>query len=171
MDKVKSRLESISDYNEQIAYLRAKSIGQLIKETSNAFQQQIDLILNGNLEKPLLDFVKENNGDAKKILNDIEEFSIENIYNHHSVVEIENAGFNVMYELLSHFIEPILKNSENRSKSEQKAVKLVPSQFLYQSGTDYEKVMGVLDFVSGMTDNFATDLYRRIKGIEIGMRR
>src|SRR5690606_2327325 len=128
MDKVKSRLESISDYNEQIAYLRAKSIGQLIKETSNAFQQQIDLILNGNLEKPLLDFVKENNGDAKKILNHIEEFSIENIYNHHSVVEIENAGFNVMHELLSHFIEPILKNSENRSKSEQKAVKLIPLQ-------------------------------------------
>jgi len=26
-----------------------------------------------------------------------------------------------------------------------------------------------LDYVSGMTDNYATELYRRIKGIEIGM--
>ena len=29
--------------------------------------------------------------------------------------------------------------------------------------------MGILDYVSGMTDNYATELYRRIKGIEIGM--
>ena len=46
---------------------------------------------------------------------------------------------------------------------------MIPSQFIYEDGTVYEKVLGVLDFVSGMTDNFATDLYRKIKGIDIGM--
>ena len=50
-----------------------------------------------------------------------------------------------------------------------KALQLIPSQFIYEDGTVYEKVLGVLDFVSGMTDNFATDLYRKIKGIDIGM--
>jgi dGTPase len=39
-----------------------------------------------------------------RILN----FSIEKIYNH-KAVEIENAGYNVMYELLDHFIPSILK--------------------------------------------------------------
>ena len=30
-----------------------------------------------------------------------------------------------------------------------------------------EKIMSVLDFISGMTDVFALDLYRTIKGIEL----
>lgn len=169
IDKVKNRLETISDKNEKISYLRAKSIGQLIQNSVKAYENNFDSILNGNLDKSLLKLIQEENNSANEIINKIEEFSIENIYNHHSVVEIENAGYNVMYELLSHFIPPILKS--NKSKSEEKAVKLIPNQFLYQDGTDYQKVLGVLDYVSGMTDNYATELYRRIKGIEIGMRR
>ena len=49
------------------------------------------------------------------------------------------------------------------------ALKLIPQQFIYDDSTIYQKTLGVLDFVSGMTDNFATDLYRKIKGIDIGM--
>ncbi|MFV0305085.1 MAG: dGTP triphosphohydrolase [Moheibacter sp.] len=172
INKVNTRLKTISNRNEKIAYLRAKAIGQLIRESAKAYEEQFELILNGNLDQPLLECVKGRNSvQVGEILKAIEEFSIEYIYNHHSVVEIENAGYNVMYELLSHFAEPILKSSDNRTKSEQKAVKLIPDQFLYEDQSDYQKILGVLDFVSGMTDNYATELYRRIKGIEIGMRR
>lgn len=171
IERVGKRLETISDKNEKISYLRAKSIGQLILNVAKAYENHFELILNGQLEKPLLELVQVNNPDASEVLNAIEKFSVEYIYNHHSVVEIENAGYNVMYELLSHFVPPVLKSSENRSKSEQKAVKLIPNQFLYEAESDYQKILGVLDYVSGMTDNYATELYRRIKGIEIGMRR
>lgn len=172
IDKVHHRLNTISDKNEKISYLRAKSIGQLIQNCAKAYEDNFDSIRNGSLEKPLLQLVQENNqNSADEVLNYIEEFSVEYIYNHHSVVEIENAGYNVMYELLSHFIPPILKSNHERNKPEQKAIKLIPNQFLYEDADDYEKVLGVLDYVSGMTDNYATELYRRIKGIEIGMRR
>lgn len=45
----------------------------------------------------------------------------------------------------------------------------MPKQFIYDSGTLYQQVLGVLDYVSGMTDNYAADLYKKIKGIDIGM--
>src|SRR5690606_20084595 len=134
IEKVKLRLNEISDKNEKISYLRAKSIGQLIREAASAYAERFVEILEGKLEIPLLDCVKQKNENSAKVLKEIEAFSIEFIYNHHSVVEIENAGYNVMYELLSHFAEPILKSG--RSKSEEKAVKLIPSQFLYEDGTD-----------------------------------
>lgn len=165
---LKNRHLEINDKNEKIAFMRAKVIGLLIRKTVTAFENHFDQILEGKLDKSLMDLVDDSRG-ALDILKRVEEFSIEYIYNHYSVVEIENAGYNVMYELLSHFVEPILNT--NRSQSEKKAIKLIPNQFLYEDGTDYQKVMGVLDFVSGMTDNYATELYRRIKGIEIGMRR
>ena len=74
-----------------------------------------------------------------------------------------------MYELLDHFIPSILKPDHEMKSYDKKALKLLPKQFFYENGTDYQKVLGVVDFVSGMTDNFATDLYRKIKGIDIGM--
>jgi dGTPase len=120
----------------------------------------------GKYSIPLYDVITKDSIALQKII----EFSRKYIYNHRSVIEIENAGFNVMYELLSHFILPILVEKNLRTKSEDKAILLIPSQFLYEEGNDYQKVLGILDYVSGMTDNYAIDLYRRIKGIEIGMK-
>ncbi|MGV0828687.1 dGTP triphosphohydrolase [Empedobacter brevis] len=170
IDKTKNTLKSISDKNDRIAYLRAKSINLLTLKSVEVYQTNFDQIVKGEFKTALLDVIKnETEQVTKKVLDEIQRFSIENIYNHRSVLEIENAGYNVMSELLSQFIPPILKNEKERKTFEKKALRLVPAQFLYEKGTEYQKVMGILDYVSGMTDNYATELYRRIKGIEIGM--
>ncbi|MEI7488520.1 MAG: deoxyguanosinetriphosphate triphosphohydrolase, partial [Chryseobacterium sp.] len=165
VDRVKRKLDSIGNDNEKISYLRAKVINALINKSISMYKQNFDKILEGNLDKALLDIYKGEN----KALQDIASFSVEKIYNHKAVVEIENAGYNVMYELLDHFIPSILKSEEKIKSYDIKALKLIPKQFIYENGTDYQKVLGVIDFVSGMTDNYATDLYRKIKGIDIGM--
>ncbi|WP_312765590.1 dGTP triphosphohydrolase [Epilithonimonas sp.] len=165
IDRVERKLNSIGNENEQISYLRAKVINALINKSVEFYKSNFNTILDGNLDKGLLDIYRFEN----KTLQDIESFSIERIYNHKAVVEIENAGYNVMYELLDHFIPSILKSPGERKSYDNKALKLLPKQFFYEDGTDYQKVLGVIDFVSGMTDNFATDLYRKIKGIDIGM--
>ncbi|MBL1220568.1 deoxyguanosinetriphosphate triphosphohydrolase [Chryseobacterium sp. L7] len=164
-DRVKNKLASISNENEKISYLRAKAINALINKSLEIYKHNFENILQGNLDNGLLDMYKSEN----RALQDIEAFSIEKIYNHKAVVEIENAGYNVMYELLDHFIPSILKPEDERKSYDKKALKLLPRQFVYEEGTDYQKVLGVIDFVSGMTDNYATDLYRKIKGIDIGM--
>ncbi len=170
IDKTKNTLKSISDKNDRIAYLRAKSINLLTHKSVEVYQNNFDQIVKGEFKTALLDVIKnETEQVTKRVLDEIQRFSIENIYNHRSVLEIENAGYNVMSELLSQFIPPILKDEKERKTFEKKALRLVPAQFLYEKGTKYQKVMGILDYVSGMTDNYATELYRRIKGIEIGM--
>ena len=163
--RVEDKLASLTNANERISYLRAKVINALINKSIELYETNFISILNGNLDKALLDIYKTEN----KSLQEIESFSIEKIYGHKAVIEIENAGYNVMYELLNHFIPPILKEKSERKSYDKMALKLLPKQFLYEEGSDYQKILGVIDFVSGMTDNFATDLYRKIKGIEIGM--
>ncbi|MDO5615696.1 MAG: deoxyguanosinetriphosphate triphosphohydrolase [Cruoricaptor ignavus] len=161
--RVEDKLRILKNANERISYLRAKVINALINKSIHFFKTNFNQILDGTLDKALLDIYKKENPS----LQEIEAFSIKQIYNHKAVVEIENAGYNVMYELLNHFIPPILK--KDRKSYDKKALQLIPNQFMYEQGSDYQKVLGVLDFVSGMTDNYATDLYRKIKGIEIGM--
>lgn len=163
--RVEEKLVAISNPNERISYLRAKVINALINKSMELYQRNFTQILSGNLDAALLEIYKKENPTLQKI----EDFSVEKIYNHKAVIEIENAGYNVMYELLDHFIPSVLKNREYMKSYDKMALKLLPRQFVYEQGTDYQKVLGVIDFVSGMTDNYATDLYRKIKGIDIGM--
>lgn len=163
--RVEDKLAVLSNANERISYLRAKVINALINKSIELYQHRFPEIMAGTLDKALLDIYKIDNPS----LQEIENFSIEKIYNHKNVIEIENAGYNVMYELLNHFIPSILTAKDERKSYDKMALKLLPAQFLYEEGSEYQKVLGILDFVSGMTDNFATDLYRKIKGIDIGM--
>lgn len=163
--RVEDKLAVLTNANERISYLRAKVINALINKSIELYQQRFPEIMAGTLDSALLDIYKIDNPS----LQEIENFSIEKIYNHKNVIEIENAGYNVMYELLNHFIPSILTAKNERKSYDKMALKLLPAQFLYEEGSEYQKVLGILDFVSGMTDNFATDLYRKIKGIDIGM--
>lgn len=164
-NRVDAKLKALSNANERISYLRAKVINALINNSIEIYKENFEQILDGSLDKALLDTFKSQN----QSLQQIEDFSIEKIYGHKAVVEIENAGYNVMYELLDHFIPSVLKEKSARKSYDKMALKLLPTQFQYEGGSDYQKVLGVIDFVSGMTDNYATDLYRKIKGIDIGM--
>lgn len=166
IDRLNEQLNKIKDRNDRVSYLRAKSISALTIRAKNIYEENIEEFLNGTVKKSIFDSIKEDCGALTKIID----FSKDNIYNDRNVVEIENAGYNVMYELLSHFVTPILKAKDERTHSDMKAIQLLPPTFNYDGETVYERVLGVLDYISGMTDNYATDLYKRIKGIEIGMK-
>lgn len=95
----------------------------------------------------------------------IKKVSIDKIYNHDSVIKVEIAGYRVMSGLLEVFIPSIL--SEHPRPMQKKAMTLLPKQFLCAGDTAYEKVMSILDFISGMTDGYAMDMYRKFMGIDI----
>jgi len=95
----------------------------------------------------------------------ISEISVDRIYNASTVVQIEIAGFKVMNALLEEFIPAYLK--EDKGHFDKKIVAMIPAQFHTVQTDTYAKIRTVLDYVSGMTDIYAVDLYRKIKGISI----
>ncbi len=161
IEKIKSTLKTIEDKNERITYLRAKCINTLTSQAADIFLYNRDAIISGNYNDSLVDSIEDNN----KVLKDIATVSFEEIYNHDTVLEIEIAGYNVISELLSLFIPAVLK--ENRDNRDDKLLRLIPGQFQTNEGSAYEKVLSVLDYVTGMTDLYATELYRKIFGIDI----
>ena len=95
-------------------------------------------------------------------MKDIQAISVKKIYNYSSVVQIEVAGYKVMGGLLEEFIPAYLNNHSHYSR---KLVDLIPRQFITKDTGDYARIQTVLDFVSGMTDLYAVELFRKIKGI------
>jgi dGTPase len=152
------------DPNESIAYLRAKSINTLTNKCADVFWNNRDLILKGNYEKSLIEDIPE----LQKVLSGISKISIGKIYNARKVVELEIAGFRIMSGLVEDFVMAALVQAGNRDNEHNKILELLPKQYTFkETSTPYTKVMHILDFVSGMTDLFALQLYRKLRGIEI----
>jgi dGTPase len=156
------QMQQMKDEKQKLSLLRAMLINLLTQKCSEAFMAHEEALLAGKMNKSLIDLIDQKSID---LLSKIDEVSIEKIYNHKSVVEIEIAGFHVIGGLLKEFIGAILEPKSLKSK---KMKKLIPQQFeINETQGLYQNILSVVDFISGMTDIYAIDLYRKITGIQI----
>ncbi|MFW5656827.1 MAG: dGTP triphosphohydrolase, partial [Bacteroidota bacterium] len=155
--------EEVTDTNERIAYLRARVINELVKNCINVFLNNYKSIMAGSFTGSLVDKLS---GEALQAMETCKKHAVKEIYNHRSVVEVEITGYNILETLVGEFIESGFSPEKHYSK---KLLSMIPEQFKYQGEDVYLTCRSVLDFVSGMTDVFALELYRNIKGISIPM--
>ncbi len=161
IENINATLMRVTDKNEQISYLRAGVIGKLIYECIGIFIENQQNILAGNFAGSLIGSLKNTQANA---MNTVKDISYSQVYNHRSVVEIEIAGYKIIGTLLEEFVGAIMNPKDLYSK---KILSLLPEQYKIQSDSAYLKIQSIVDFVSGMTDVFALDLYRKIKGISL----
>ena len=161
-EKQKARVDEVfrlvSDENEQIAYLRATVIGILVKECTKVFMENENSILEGTFEGALIKHINAPLNEAYKRCTQV---AVEKIYRSRDVLDIELAGFHVISTLLELMIDAV--QSPDKAYSEL-LINRVSSQYDIKAPTLYGKIQAVLDYISGMTDVYALDLYRKIKG-------
>lgn len=160
-EKIEKTLESINDDNQKVQFLRAKLINLLIMRVKETFMAQEEALLSGAVNHALIDFLPER---EFKLMKEIDKFSIEHIYNHRSVVEIEIAGYNVIGGLLKEFFAAVM---EPKAPKSAKLLQLISKQFVLTGRPEdlYTDLQAVVDFITGMTDLYAVDLYRKITGM------
>ncbi len=161
LDNIARNLEIVSDSNERIAYLRAMVIGKLTKECADIFISQFEVINCSENISPLFDSLTE---PSKSAMSQIRMVSLNRIYNDRAVIEIEIAGYKILGTLLDALITAVVEPHSFLSK---KLLSLIPSQYQNSDVSMYSKIQSVVDFVSGMTDLFALNLYRKISGMEL----
>lgn len=151
-------LKIVSDVNEQIAYLRSSVIGLLIRECTQAFLDNEKQILAGKFEGTLIKHISPLPASAYHLCSEI---SFEKIYCSRDVLDIELAGFRIIGTLLELMTDAVCSPEKTYSKL---LINRVSSQYNIKSPVFYERIQAVLDYISGMTDVFALDLYRKING-------
>jgi dGTPase len=162
LDMIKQKFHYIKDANERISYLRAKCINTLVMECRDLFAENAEYIIEGTWNDTLIDNIEM----RCKPLQMAYKISIDKIYNHRSVIEVELAGYNVMSELLDLFLPAML--TPKKSSIQKKTLSLVPGQYInVEEDSPYINTMTLVDFIAGMTDGYATELYKNCKGIEI----
>ncbi len=155
------RMEKLLDDNDKVSLLRAKVINILVHKCADAFWNNHEAIMNGTLNCDLKSCLDTT---TKELINIIENQSVKKIYNYTTVIEKEIAGYKIIGGLLEEFIPAILGTGKSKHYN-QKLIQLIPIQFTPTSNDAYSKIMSILDYISGMTDLYAVELYRKIKGI------
>ena len=153
--------EGITDDNEKVVYLRACAIGRLENECARAFVENEQAILNGTFEGSLIDHIAPEVNAAYRHCSDV---SVHRIYNSKPVLDVELSGYKIMETLMETLIEAAV--SPEKFHSEQLR-KRFSNQYDINSDDFETRVMAVIDFISGMTDVFALDIYQKIQGISL----
>ncbi len=161
--KIRQRIidEELSDENEKVVYMRASVIGKLENECVAAFLAHEEAILAGTFEGSLIDHISER---QKKAYKECEKISYSKIYQSKPVLDIELSGYQIMATLMEVFIEAAVNPSRFYSKQ---LLRRVSSQYDIENENLEERIMAVIDYISGMTDIYALDIYQKINGISL----
>ena len=161
--KIRQRIidEELTDENEKVVYMRASVIGKLENECVAAFLAHEEEILAGTFEGSLIDHISAR---QKKAYQECEKISYSKIYQSKPVLDIELSGYQIMATLMEVFIEAAVNPSRFYSKQ---LLRRVSSQYDIENENLEERIMAVLDYISGMTDIYALDIYQKINGISL----
>ena len=159
--RIERGLTHVPDINEQIGYLRSRAIGTLVFECSQAFLSHEEEILQGAFHQPLIDCISDVPARAYAHCSEV---AYSRIYNSSDVVDIEVAGYQIITTLLDKMINAVLNPDRSYSRL---LLDRIPLQYETRAEGVYPRIMAVLDYISGMTDVYALDLYRKIFGMSL----
>ena len=161
----KNRVADIPTASARIAYLRARAISVAVKEVSAEFARAEDAIMRGQYEQELI-----SGAACFPQLEQIRDLVRCHVYPDATVLQTEAAGFEVIPGLLDIFWHAV--DTTANGGGDLRAGKIMQLLGPHLAGLPplnkmpvTERLMAVIDLVSGMTDSHALALYRRLKGI------
>lgn len=168
--------------NPFIAF-KTKVINLAVNTASETFTKRLDSVLDGE-EFDLID----SNSEIGELLGKVSQFARARIYSDDAAERVELAGRSVIKGLLNHFGELIKLPEEDFAalvRNDGKAIKKKSLDFqirLYRRlpknyckkysaenrGSEIQRRAHlIVDFISGMTDDFALETYQVLEGIRI----
>jgi dGTPase len=157
---------------DKFARLRSYVLNILIGEAVDKFIMHYPEIMSGEYNKliingklhGLIDLLLAEQTELSQALQAINDYIQKHAYTYKPLVEIELAGYEILEYLLGQFVFAVINPS---SKRNSKLIQILPKRIRLDSLDNAGKVMCIVDYLSGMTDKFALDLYRKLKGIDL----
>jgi dGTPase len=165
----------------QIVNFRIYLIQHLVEKAVKNFIDNYDSIMNGSYIAELIfddkDGVNQHHLPLAKVL---QKFTVENIFSKREIQKLELTGESVIRGLLDHFVDSFINYKKEGDKYEKRAKKLfslisnsLTTIVFFETNikelsdwNDYYKLRVIVDYISGMTDGFALNLYQELQGIK-----
>ncbi|NUN16268.1 MAG: dNTP triphosphohydrolase [Myxococcales bacterium] len=159
-----SRYEAFVNPRDKTGYLRAQAIGVLVGECAKVFVDNESVLLMGTDLQPLVALTP-----YRDALRELAALARDKCYRHPPVLERETAGYAAIAGLLELFIPCVVSvEPAERGSLESRLLDFLDQRTLLQlcpPGDKYGRVLRVLDYVSGMTDTYVAERYRKLTGM------
>ncbi len=159
--------ENGQNFRDFLSSIRGLAIQNLIDDVAVTFVNHYDEIMAGAPIKHLVDLSRSEVMEGIRIAKRL---GVERIYPDRRKTELEVGSYTTLSTVLDAFINGVYDfrlNGKNSYRADR-IVRLIGQAKIGQSVTAAEAYHQVLDFVSGMTDNYATYLARQIGGLAMG---
>jgi len=161
------RVRDIATDEKRVEYLRARAIGALIEEVAEAFARNAEAMLAGEFDDDLAGVVPH-----AAELEALRGLAERRVYGSALAREAGAPGNEVLGELLTAFVGAVTAAAERPARlteRDREILAIIPDQFL-GAGRDpaadpYGRVLGVTDYVAGMTDRFAVITRERLAAL------
>lgn len=153
--------EQVTDPNEKVVYMRACVISLLENECVNTFIENEERLLAGTFTGSLIDNISPLPREAYKKCADL---SVERIYKSKPVLDVELSGYKIMETLMQQMVRAVMNPDRYYS---QQLIGRVSNQYDIHAQDLEARIMAVIDYISGMTDVYALDVYQKINGISL----
>lgn len=147
--------------------LRIGIIANLVEAALNEFLINLDEISNGKYHNELLE---------KNLLSQrLKKICDDHIFPKREILQLEVTGHSAISGLLSHYIDFVFNKDKHYVRRAKgmvsggliRSMKIDTSIENFEDFSTYNKLQIIVDFISGMTDQFALDQYQRISGQKI----
>ncbi len=164
IDIDKEYSENGQNFRDFLSSIRGLAVQNLIDDVAEAFVRHYEQIMAGELEGGL---IRHSTSDAMNGIRIAKRLGRERIYPDRRKTELEVGSYTTLCTVLDAFIAGVFeyRNSGSNSYRADRIVRLIGQAKIGQTVTTAEAYHQVLDFVSGMTDNYATYLARQIGGL------
>jgi len=164
-DAQRARAAGLHDRQHRGEYLRAVTIGVLVERVARVFRDAHDRLLAGHCEQPLLDLI-----DGAEDFRRFKTLASQRLYDEASKLEWQVAGLEIIGWLLGTFCAAVEDAAAvgpgQASERARMLVRMIPDGARTVTlASRYERLLAVTDFVAGMTDRYAVDLHRRLRGL------
>ena len=142
----------------------------MIQEIITTFNDEYDNIMSGTLEKEIIDI-----SSASDIRISYKKLQYK-VFDGKKIVKKEIAGWEAIYGLLKIFVKASESENfkENGNNYESRLFKIISSSYRTVHNTiekypneKYKNIQLIVDFISGMTDSYAINLFQELKGIKL----
>lgn len=152
-----------TDIGDQIVYFRSCAINALERACVQVFLDHEDDILAGRFASTLVQSLPER---LRKAYRACQQVAVSTIYSSKEVTDIELSGYHIIYTLLQLMTDAVVAPEKAYS---QLLLRQVSAQYELSAPDLSTRIMAVLDYLTGMTDVYALDLYRKINGQQLPM--
>lgn len=164
-EHAQAELEQADNQRRRLQMLRGMAMEVMVTSVSRAFVRNEQALLQGTLQGDLIDYCRQ---EVRDVVHNAKTMARERIFRDSRKLAVEIGSYSTLGILLEAFLMAVRERVLDGKATfrNQRVLELMGRSAPQADWTLYQAYMRAIDFISGMTDNYAAQIARQFSGYQ-----